>query len=84
MNESIELIVSPITHDKNGKPQVYVEFRDGDRRAEGRLPGAKILSQEGFSDGEVKMLEAYMKKEKASILSAAKRIDVMAAFLGKG
>ena len=83
MNESMEMIVSPITHDAGGKPQVYVEFRDGDRRAEGRIPGAKILSHTGFSEEEVALLETYMKQEKATILSTAKRIDVMASFLGK-
>lgn len=83
MKDSIEMIVSPITHDSNGKPQVFVEFRDGKRRAEGRLPGNKILSHTGFSDEEVAALENYMKQEKATILSTAKRIDVMASFLGK-
>ena len=83
MNDSIEMIVSPITHDSKGKPQVYVEFRDGDKRAEGRIPGGHILSQTGFSDNEVAILENYMKKEKATILSTAKRIDIMASFLGK-
>ena len=84
MNDSIEMIVSPITHDKNNKPQVFVEFRDGAKKAEGRIPGGRILSHTGFSDEEVAALEAYMKMEKATILSTAKRIDVMASFLGKG
>ncbi len=81
MKDTIEMIVSPITHDSRGKPQVFVEFRDGDRRAEGRIPGGKILSFSGFSEKEIAALEDYMKKEKATILTAAKRIDVMAAFL---
>lgn len=80
MNDTIEMTVSPITHDSNGKPQVFVVFSDGDRRAEGRIPGGKILSSSGFSDEEIAALESYMKKEKATILSTAKRIDVMASF----
>ena len=83
MNDSIEMIVSPITHDSKDKPQVFVEFRDGDKKAEGRIPGCRVLSSTGFSDVEIKALEEYMKNEKATILSTAKRIDVMASFLGK-
>ena len=80
MNDSIEMIVSPITHDDKGKPQVFVVFSDGDKCAEGRIPGAKMISHTGFTDEEIAALELYMKKEKATILSAAKRIDVMASF----
>ncbi|MBO4396695.1 MAG: hypothetical protein J5819_10175 [Eubacterium sp.] len=83
MKDDIQMSVSPITHDKNGKPQVFVQFTDGDRRAEGRIPGAKILNQTGFSSDEVAALEEYMKREKATILTMAKKIDVFAAFLGK-
>ena len=84
MTDDIQMSVSPITHDKNDKPQVFVQFSDGDRSAEGRIPGAKILSNTGFSDDEVAALEEYMKREKATILSMAKKIDVFAAFLGRG
>lgn len=83
-NDSLNMSVSPITHDKNGKPQVFVRFTDGDRYAEGRLPGAAILSSEGFTDAELTALSDYMKREKAMILSMAKKIDVMGVFLGKG
>ena len=72
-DNSIEMSVSPITHDKNGKPQVFISFTDGER----------IHANKGFSDEEVHALELYMKKEKATILSMAKKIDIMAAFLGK-
>ena len=82
-DNSIEMSVSPITHDKNGKPQVFISFTDGERTAEGRIPGARIHANKGFSDEEVHALELYMKKEKATILSMAKKIDIMAAFLGK-
>ena len=30
MNDTIEMTVSPITHDSNGKPQVFVVFSDGE------------------------------------------------------
>ncbi len=83
MKETIEMTVSPITHDSTGKPQVFVEFRDGEKRAEGRIPGGKIVSSSGFSEEELAALKLYMKNEKATILSTAKRIDVMASFLGK-
>ena len=29
MKDTIEMTVSPITHDSNGKPQVFVVFSDG-------------------------------------------------------
>ena len=74
--------VSSITHDKNGKPQVFVTFTDGRRTAEGRIPGCRILTQEGFSEEEVEALNQYMKKEKGTILTIAKRIDPMKDFLG--
>ena len=79
-NESMEMKVSSITHDKNGKPQVFVTFTDGKRIAEGRIPGCRILTQDGFSDEEVEALNLYMKKEKATILSIAKKIDPMEDF----
>ena len=82
-NDSMNMSVSPITHDKTGKPQVFVQFSDGKRFAEGRLPGATIVSSEGFSDEELSALKLYMKKEKATILTMAKKINVMDAFLGR-
>ncbi len=82
-NESLEMNVTPITHDKNGKPQVFVTFSDGKRTAEGRIPGCKIISQDGFSEEEIAALNIYIKQEKATILSMAKKIDFMDTFLGK-
>ncbi len=82
-NESFEMKVTPITHDKRGKPQVFVTFTDGKRTAEGRIPGCKIISQEGFTEEEIAALNLYMKQEKATILSMAKKINFMDAFLGK-
>ena len=82
-SDELNLVISPITHDKDGRAQVFVRFSDGDRYAEGRLPGPVILSSEGFSDEELEALKEYMRAEKAMILSAAKKNNVMKAFLGQ-
>lgn len=83
MNEKIEMEISPITHDNAGKPQVFILFKDGAKSAEGRIPGCSIISNEGFSDEDIKILEQYLKAEKAAILTQAKKLDVMKAFLGE-
>ena len=81
-NDTFDMTVSPITHDKNGKARVFVRFTDGDRYAEGRIPGAKIVSCQGFNDAELAAIVTYMKQEKATILTMAKKLNVMEAFLG--
>lgn len=76
MNMSVSSIVS-----KDGKREIYVLFTEGTCSAEGRLSDYKMISNKGFSQEEVDMLEAYMHRETDRIVQMAKNINVMDAFL---
>ena len=68
---------------KDGQKTVYVEFTDGKRHAEGRLPDCRILSGKGFTEEETRALEDYLRSEQETILQTAGKINVMKAFMGK-
>ena len=76
MNMSVSSIVN-----KDGKREIYVLFTEGTCSAEGRLSDYKMISNKGFSQEEVDMLEAYMHRETDRIVQMAKKINVMDAFL---
>lgn len=76
MNMSVSSIVS-----KDGKREIYVLFTEGTCSAEGRLSDYKMISNKGFSQEEVDMLEAYMHRETDRIVQMAKNINVMDVFL---
>lgn len=76
MNMSVSSIVS-----KDGKREIYVLFSEGNCSAEGRLSDYKMISNKGFSQEEIDMLEAYMHRETDRIVQMAKNINVMDAFL---
>lgn len=78
MNMSVSSIVS-----KDGKREIYVLFSEGGRSAEGKLSDYKMISNKGFTQEEVDMLESYMRKETDRILQMAKNINVMDAFLNR-
>lgn len=72
MNPDMRLSVSPVCK-KKGETYAFVTFTeecntqgasDGQalRVAEGKIPDCKIISNEGFDEGEVRMLEMYMKQ----------------------
>ena len=73
---SVSSIVS-----KDGKREIYVLFTEGSCSAEGRLSDYKMISSKGFTQEEVDMLEAYMRRETDRIVQMAKNINVMDAFL---
>jgi len=66
-NPDMKLSVSPVCK-KDGETYAFVTFTDEKRNAqalrvaEGRIPDCKIISSEGFDEGEVRMLEMYMKQ----------------------
>ncbi len=60
-NQEMKLSVSPVCK-KNGETFAFVTFTDGARTAEGKIPDCKIISSDGFDEGEVGMLEMYMKQ----------------------
>ena len=60
-NPDMRLNVSPVCS-KDGEKFAYVTFSEGNRSAEGKIPDCKIISSTGFDEGEVGMLEMYMKQ----------------------
>ena len=51
MNDELKMSVSPICV-KDGNRYAFVNFADGKRTAEGKIPDCKIISNKGFSDEE--------------------------------
>lgn len=80
MNNKMNMSVSQIFR-KNGQLTAFVLFSDGKRSAEGKIPDCKMISNQGFSEKEIKALELYLKMEQDSILQTAKGINIMDAFL---
>ncbi|MBE5890830.1 MAG: hypothetical protein E7282_07675 [Lachnospiraceae bacterium] len=80
MNENLNMSVSSIV-EKNGQKQVYIIFEDNERSAEGKLPDAKIISNNGFTDEEVAALELYISANSEDIFAMAKKVNIMDAFL---
>lgn len=66
-NPDMKLSVSPVCK-KDGETYAFVTFTDEKhnaqelRVAEGKIPDCKIISSEGFDEGEVRVLEMYMKQ----------------------
>lgn len=81
MNDELKMSVSPICS-KDGKKYAFVSFTDGSRTAEGKIPDCKIISNEGFSEDEVRQLEDYMNQELAQIKKMAAGINIMHSFMG--
>lgn len=80
MENEFTMSVSPVC-EKDGKKMAYVSFTDGERMAEGRIPDCKIIRSSGFNDGELLLLEAYMKRELSQLKKMASGIRLMDAFL---
>ena len=80
--QDVKMSVSPIVR-KDGEKYIYVEFSDGSKKAEGRLPDKKLISNQGFSEEEAAALEFYLKSEEKTIVEMAKQVNVMDAFLNK-
>lgn len=80
MQEELNMSVSPICV-KDGNRYAFVNFTDGTRAAEGKIPDCKIISNKGFSEEEVKKLEEYMQKELPHLKQMAAGINVLGAFM---
>ena len=78
MDDSLKMSVSPICV-KDGKKIAYVEFSDGNRRAEGIIPDCVITSNKGFFDEEIDQLEQYMKNNLAMLKKMASGINAFSA-----
>ena len=51
MEESLQMSVSPIC-EKDGKKYAYIQFSDGTRLAEGKIPSCEIVKNQGFTESE--------------------------------
>lgn len=60
-DSDMKLSVSPVCK-KDGETYAFVTFTEGCRSAEGKIPDCKIISSKGFDEGEIGMLEMYMKQ----------------------
>ncbi len=80
MNNELNMSVSPICM-KDGNRYAFVNFTDGTRFAEGKIPDCKIISNKGFSEKEVEKLEEYMKTELPKLKQMAAGINVLGAFM---
>jgi len=78
MSETLQMTVSPICV-KDDKKYAFVSFQDDERSAEGRIPECTIISNQGFDDGEVLMLENYMKQNLADLKKMAARLNAFEA-----
>lgn len=80
MNGKMNMSISQIFQ-KDGKPTALVLFSEGRKSAEGKIPDCTIISNDGFSEKEVKALELYLKMQQESILKTAKEVNIMKAFM---
>lgn len=70
-----------MTRTENSKA-IYVLFTDDKKSAEFSIPGCKLVSNKGFRDIEIEELKDYVLNEQDSIMSLAKTINPMRAFMG--
>lgn len=73
--------VSPVC-EKDGEKFACVQFTDGSRIAEGKIPTCNIVSSNGFSDEEVAMLENYMRANLTDLKKLAAKQNTFKAMLG--
>lgn len=78
MEESLQMSVSPIC-EKDGKKYAYIQFSDGTRLAEGKIPSCEIVKNQGFTESEVEQLSAYMKEHLQELKSIAARLNAFDA-----
>ena len=78
--DELKMTVSGIVP-KDGRPNIYVVFEDGKRRAEGSVPDCAITAQTGFEEDEIKMLELYMKQNQDTIRDLAKDVNPIKALM---
>lgn len=64
-----------------GEKYAFVSFSDGKRVAEGKIPDCKIVSSDGFTPEEVKMLELYMIGNLKQLKKMAASVRLIDAFM---
>ena len=66
---------------KDGEKFAFVSFSDDTRFAEGKIPECKIISNKGFTEEEVSMLEIYMRSELRQLKKMAAGVRLIDAFM---
>ena len=61
--------------EKEGRKMVRLSYLRGKDYAEGILPDGIVTRSEGFSEEEVRKLEAYIRANRKDILKQAKEIN---------
>ena len=80
MEKELSVAVSPIC-EKDGKKYAFVSFTEGEKYAEGKIPDCTIVSNKGFSDEDIRVLELYMKNDLARLKRMAAGVNVLGAFM---
>lgn len=74
----MDIIFSGITRNGTEK-RVCVSFSEKGKSAEGYVPSCKIERNNGFTQDEVKQMEAYLEENKYVIWEEAKKINPLRA-----
>lgn len=72
--DEVKMLVSCVV-EKEGRKMVRLSFLRGKDYAEGILPDGIVTRSEGFSEEEVRKLEAYIRANRKDILKQAKEIN---------
>lgn len=80
--ESVQMMVSGRLT-KDNRDIVRVSFFRDNGYADGVLPDAKITKYEGFDQGEVRLLEEYLRENSADIYAQAKQVNPMRNLFGR-
>lgn len=76
----LNMSVSAICHNEDGKKYAFVTFSDDVRSAEGRIPECRIIKNSGFAEIEIRELEKYMQGHLSELKRMAANIDIFSAF----
>lgn len=79
--EAMNMLISGVTTDKEGKNQAHVRFEEGDCFAEGVIPECKVTKQKGFSEDEIRQLEDYLRANLTSLKKEAAKINPLTAMM---
>lgn len=79
-NRELNMLISAMVAG-DGDRQACVYFSEGEKYAEGYVPGCVITSQKGFSDEELEKLKEYLAANSADIICKAKGINPIKAMI---
>lgn len=79
-SEEMKMIISGVSL-KEGQKVAYVLFEEGEHIAEGIIPECKIISNKGFSQEEVELLEGYLQDNLAVIKRKAASVNPFRAMM---